>query len=250
MEKIPFDIKYRPEIESGKYLVVTRDDRPVRIVCWDRKGAYPIIGLIKDGWREVVDIFDTDGAYNRGEAHRFDLYLVANPDYKEPTAKPFTDSEKDKIVPVIEWTGNNLKEVVEFTGKSPRLEEWFKSWDEYEAYVQEHNNIFKLFNDDGSHYEVPVGAWIVKTPDGQNVASKATFVPSTQEKEATPSEPSEAAVFATMSALKAEFTNYEHFYQCRVKMPSDLGTTTEVWNRGKTPYEAALGVYKRLMAEE
>ena len=146
----------------------------------------------------------------------------------------------------IQWLGNNLKEVVEFTGKSPRFEEWFKSWDEYETYVREHNNIFKLFNGDGSHYEVPVGAWIVKTPDGYNVASKATFVPSTREKESTPSEPSEAAVFATMSALKAEFTNYEHFYQCRVKMPSDLGTTTEVWDRGKTLYEAALGVYKKL----
>ena len=76
---------------------------------------------------------------------------------------------------MIQWTGNNLKEVVDFTGKSPRFNEWFKTWEEFEAYVHSHGNIFKLFNDDGSHYEVPVGAWIVKTPDGCNVASKAVF---------------------------------------------------------------------------
>jgi gas vesicle protein len=34
--KKQFDIKYRPQIESGEYKVETRDGRPVRIVCWDR----------------------------------------------------------------------------------------------------------------------------------------------------------------------------------------------------------------------
>jgi len=72
---------------------------------------------------------------------------------------------------MIEWTGNNLKEVIEFTGKSPRFDEWFKTWDEYESYVHSHGNIFKLFDEDGSHLEVPVGAWIFKTPDGRIVPS-------------------------------------------------------------------------------
>jgi len=72
---------------------------------------------------------------------------------------------------MIEWTGNNLKEVIEFTGKSPRFDEWFKTWDEYESYVHSHGNILKLFNKDGTHLEVPVGAWIFKTPDGWNVPS-------------------------------------------------------------------------------
>jgi len=72
---------------------------------------------------------------------------------------------------MIQWTGNNLKEVIDFTGKSPRLEEWFKSWEEYEKYVHSHNDILKLFCDDGSHYDVPVYAWIVKTPDGHIVPS-------------------------------------------------------------------------------
>ena len=76
---------------------------------------------------------------------------------------------------MIQWKGDNLKEVIDFTGKDRNFDKWFKSFEEYEQYVQKHNGIFKLFNTDGSHYEVPVGAWIVKTPDGYNVASKAIF---------------------------------------------------------------------------
>lgn len=49
MKKIPFDIKYRPEIESGKYKVVTAEGRPVRIICWDKReygGNKTLIALI------------------------------------------------------------------------------------------------------------------------------------------------------------------------------------------------------------
>ncbi len=83
---------------------------------------------------------------------------------------------------MIQWTGNNLKDLIEFTGKSPRFNEWFKSWDDYEDYVRQHGNIFKMFNDDGSHLEVPVGAWIVKTPDKRCVASKFTLKQPESEK--------------------------------------------------------------------
>lgn len=77
---------------------------------------------------------------------------------------------------MIQWTGKNLKEVIDFTGKSPRFDEWFKSWEEFEDYVHSHDDILKLFCEDGSHYEVPVGAWIIKTPDGYNIPSRFRFI--------------------------------------------------------------------------
>ena len=83
---------------------------------------------------------------------------------------------KEQKPEMILWTGKNLKEVIDFTGKYPRFDEWFKSWEEYENYVHSHNNIFKLFCEDGSHYEVPVGSWIIKTPDGFNIPSHFKFV--------------------------------------------------------------------------
>ena len=92
-----------------------------------------------------------------------------------------TSLQQEQSNNMIQWTGHNLKEVIDFTGKSPKFSEWFKSWDELESYVHSHDNILKLFSDDGSHFEVPVGAWIVKTPDGYNVPSVARYIHVKQE---------------------------------------------------------------------
>ena len=74
-------------------------------------------------------------------------------------------------VDMIQWKGDNLKEVIDFAGKAPQFEEWFNTWEEYETYVHDHDDIFKIFNADGSHLEVPVGTWIVRTPDGKIIPS-------------------------------------------------------------------------------
>ena len=63
--KKAFDIKYRPQIESGEYKVVTADDHPVRICCWDAEEYYPIVALVKD-YNEKSDycypmMCDTEG---------------------------------------------------------------------------------------------------------------------------------------------------------------------------------------------
>ena len=97
-----------------------------------------------------------------------------------------TSLQQEQPVNMIQWTGSNLQEVIDFTGKSPKFGEWFKSWDELESYVHSHGDILKLFSDDGSHFEVPVGAWIVKTPDGYNVPSVARFIHAKQEQPQLP----------------------------------------------------------------
>ena len=48
MAKIPFDIMYRPQIESGEYRVITRENRPVEIKIWDLKGDFPVVGVYYD----------------------------------------------------------------------------------------------------------------------------------------------------------------------------------------------------------
>ena len=47
MAKIPFNIKYRPQIESGEMKVVTRRGEPVEIVYWDAVGKNPIVAIIE-----------------------------------------------------------------------------------------------------------------------------------------------------------------------------------------------------------
>jgi len=65
----------------------------------------------------------------------------------------------------IKWTGDNLKAVINFTGLYKKgFDEWFNSsWEEYEKYVHEHDNIIKLFNPDGTlGMIVPVGTTLIK----------------------------------------------------------------------------------------
>lgn len=85
-ERIPFNIKYRPEIEAGKLLVETREGKPVRIICWDRKSYSPIVALVQYYESETEHSFTEMGEYVDSETQtNLDLFLVPNPDYKEPT---------------------------------------------------------------------------------------------------------------------------------------------------------------------
>ena len=79
--KIPFDIKYRPQIESGEYKVETRNGLPVRIICWDRLAKkhnnddLNLCVLIPDDGGEDVYYYDRSG---KRWVHNddFDLFIV------------------------------------------------------------------------------------------------------------------------------------------------------------------------------
>ena len=109
--------------------------------------------------------------------HNINNEPLNNSDYKKKAENAIAWLEKqgEQKPCMVQWKGDNLKEVIGFTGKDKNFEKWFKSFEEYEKYVHEHNNIFKLFSENGNHYEIPVGAWIVKTPDGYNIASNAVL---------------------------------------------------------------------------
>ena len=64
----------------------------------------------------------------------------------------------------------DLKAVINFTGLYKKgFDEWFHgSWEEYEKYVHEHDNIIKLFNPDGTlGMLVPVGTTLIKDFHGR-----------------------------------------------------------------------------------
>jgi hypothetical protein len=80
MKEIPFDVKYRPQIESGEYKVVDGWGNQIRIICWDAKGDYPIIGLfdIEEGREEADERYAIDGAYKKGATSNNDLRILAD----------------------------------------------------------------------------------------------------------------------------------------------------------------------------
>lgn len=83
--KIPFDIKFRQQIESGEYKVVTGDDRPVRIISWDKKvfgGRTEIVALVPttQGDTEAVQLYCPDGTLIASNWNKnYKLFIVTPP---------------------------------------------------------------------------------------------------------------------------------------------------------------------------
>lgn len=69
--RVPFEVGMAKKITSGEVSgrVVTRDGRSARIICWDRKGKFPIIALIDNGDDEVYQYYYADGIIE----HRINL---------------------------------------------------------------------------------------------------------------------------------------------------------------------------------
>lgn len=75
--KVKFDIKYRPQYENGEAEVVTRDGRPVKIICWDAPSDdYPIVGYAQPGDSSMPYTFTREGIYMLGEENNEDLFVL------------------------------------------------------------------------------------------------------------------------------------------------------------------------------
>lgn len=111
--RIPFDIKFRPQIESGEYKVETNFGSPVEIVCWNRRddtANKAIVGIIRDGTVEEIaawNIFGKlcDAAFPQNPA--YDLFIVT----PEPE---MTDFEK-KLWEVLKSEYSPIGPIEKFT---------------------------------------------------------------------------------------------------------------------------------------
>lgn len=116
----PFDLE---AAKSGKP-VCTRDGRKARIICWDKKGNYPIVALIQDNENsEHIEYYTENGIFsNGGNEKNRDLMMFTRKKegwlniYKDfedtvccvyPTEKEALEdgeTEKDYITTIkIEW---------------------------------------------------------------------------------------------------------------------------------------------------
>lgn len=92
MAKIPFDIKYRPEIEAGKYKVKVGENE-ARIVCWDYNGDNLIVcAKYPEGEQGLI--------YDMAGRHRTKL-PECKPDLELHTDDPEELTEFEKAVEAI-----------------------------------------------------------------------------------------------------------------------------------------------------
>jgi hypothetical protein len=68
---------------------------------------------------------------------------------------------KPVVKEAIQWTGENLAEVLTFTGKHPKWDEWFSSFEHYEAHVRNDRQVFKIKTLEGT-MEASPGDWIIR----------------------------------------------------------------------------------------
>lgn len=81
--KIPFDIKYRTQIESGEYKVETRGGKPARIVCWDFMRSTDVFDLLvcipsdyENEERETAYSVNAKGERFDGMQDSEDLFII------------------------------------------------------------------------------------------------------------------------------------------------------------------------------
>jgi len=70
----------------------------------------------------------------------------------------------------VQWRGNNLKEVIKFTGRHESLAH--VEWDEYEEFVRV--NGLKVIQDD-RYFTPAIGDYIIRNADGLHHVPKAIF---------------------------------------------------------------------------
>ena len=115
MAKIPFDVKWKPQIESGEYKLETKDGRQVRVVCWDVKNSYSkvhddILALVKSKGGTENALFYAQNGYCLSDSSRVgrkDLFIVT-------PEEEMTEFEK-KLWEVLKSEGSPISPIEKFT---------------------------------------------------------------------------------------------------------------------------------------
>ena len=84
--------------------------------------------------------------------------------------------KKPVVIEAIQWTGNNLREVINFAGLHPSAKKW--TWDEYEQVVAEKG--LKIFTMEGP-LMASVGDFIIRGVHGEVYPCKPDIFEKTHE---------------------------------------------------------------------
>lgn len=88
MAKIPFDIKYRPQIESGEYKVKTRSGKTAKIVYWDKVENQLVVLVGKD---EDVLTYNSNGTTGQQMPLPSDLFVITPEEELTPFEQEVSD---------------------------------------------------------------------------------------------------------------------------------------------------------------
>lgn len=84
--------------------------------------------------------------------------------------------KKPVVIEAVQWTGSNLKEVIDFSGLHESAKKW--SWEEYEKVVADDG--LKIFTLEGK-MNADVNDWIIKGVKGEFYPCKPEIFEATYE---------------------------------------------------------------------
>ena len=84
--------------------------------------------------------------------------------------------KKPVVIEAVQWTGSNLKEVIDFSGLHESAKKW--SWEEYEKVVSDDG--LKIFTLEGK-MTADVNDWIIKGVKGEFYPCKPEIFEATYE---------------------------------------------------------------------
>lgn len=88
--------------------------------------------------------------------------------------------KKPVVIEAIQWTGENLQEVLAFTGEHDKFNEWFEDLKDYQNHVSKSGDIFKIFTLEGV-MEASPGDWIIRGVKGEHYPCKPDIFAATYE---------------------------------------------------------------------
>ena len=86
--------------------------------------------------------------------------------------------KKPVVIEAVEWTGDNLREIIDFSGLHPSAKKW--SWEEYEAVVEKEG--LKIFTLESQAFLCSIGDFIIKGVKGEFYACRNDIFLETYEK--------------------------------------------------------------------
>ena len=113
MAKIPFDIKFRSQIESGEYKVETRDGRPARIVYWDyRHSDYALVVILSSGNVDSCGVYTIDGKFYYNTENEKDLIIITpEPELKESEDERIRNGLIHHLQELREWKAGSMSPI-------------------------------------------------------------------------------------------------------------------------------------------
>lgn len=87
--------------------------------------------------------------------------------------------KKPVVIEAIQYHGvSNLKEVLEFTGKHPKWDQYFDNMEDYINHVKNDDEIYKIMTLEGTMKAMP-GDWIIRGVAGEHYPCKPDIFEST-----------------------------------------------------------------------